>query len=68
MKSDQEEAAKAVVEAVGKLRALEGGGKYIMENSPVGASQSKVVIERGIQSVAGQTRVIFGWVARPLDG
>lgn len=59
VKSDQEEAAKAVVEGVGKLKVLDGGGKYIMENSPVGASQSNGVIERGIQSVAGQTRVLL---------
>ena len=59
VKSDQEEAVKAVVEGVGKLRALDGGGKYIMENSPVGASQSNGIIERGIQSAAGQTRVIL---------
>ena len=59
VKSDQEAAAKAVVEGVGTLRALDGGGKYIMENSPVGASRSNGNIERGIQSVAGQTRVIL---------
>ena len=31
----------------------------MLENSPVGASQSNGVIERGVQSVEGQTRVIL---------
>jgi hypothetical protein len=32
--------------------------KWIVENSPVGASASNGVIERGIQSVQGQVRII----------
>jgi hypothetical protein len=59
VKSDQEEAIKAVVADVGKLRAAGGGGKYVVEYSPVGASQSNGVIERGIQSIEGHMRVIL---------
>jgi hypothetical protein len=59
VKSDQEPAIKALVTAAGRLRAAGGGGKYIEENSPVGASQSNGVVERGIQSVAGQVRVLL---------
>ena len=53
LKSDQEEAIKSVVAGVGKLRAAGGGGKFIVENSPVGASASNGVIECGIQSIEG---------------
>jgi hypothetical protein len=59
VKSDQEPAIKALVAAAGRLRAAGGGGKYIEENSPVGASQSNGVVERGIQSVTGQVRVLL---------
>ena len=59
MKSDQEEAIKAVVTDVGRLRASGGGGKYVMEHSPVKASASNGVIERGIQSIEGQVRVLL---------
>lgn len=58
VKCDQEEAIKSVVNDVGRLRAAAGGGKYIVEHSPVGASASNGIIERGIQSVEGQVRVI----------
>jgi hypothetical protein len=57
-KSDQESSLKSLVEAVGKLKGLSGSGKWIVEHSPVGASQSNGVIERGIQSVQGQLRVV----------
>ena len=59
MKSDQEPALRSVVEDVGRLKAAEGGGRYVAEYSPVGASQSNGMIERAIQSVTGQTRVLL---------
>ena len=59
VKSDQEEALVPIISDVGKLRAANGGGKFIIENSPVGASQSNGVVERGIQSIAGQVRVLL---------
>jgi hypothetical protein len=59
VKSDQEEAIKGVVKDVGRLRAAAGGGRYVEEMSPVGASASNGVIERGIQSIEGQVRVLL---------
>ena len=44
VKSDQEEAIKVVVTDVGRLRAAGGGGKYVMEHSPMKASASNGVI------------------------
>jgi hypothetical protein len=58
VKCDQEEAIKSVVSDVGRLRAAGGGGRMIVEYSPVGASASNGVIERGIQSIEGQVRVL----------
>ena len=60
VKSDQEPALRSVVEDVGRLKAVDGSGRYVAENSPVGASQSNGVIERAVQSVAGQVRVLLG--------
>lgn len=59
VKTDQEEALKTIVADVGRLRAAGGGGRYVVEHSPVGASQSNGIIERGIQSIEGQMRVIL---------
>ena len=59
VKSDQEPAIKAVVEDVGRAKTADGSGRYIVENSPVGASQSNGMVERGIQSVAAQARVLL---------
>ena len=38
IKTDQEPAIKAIVEDLGKVKAADGSGKYIVENSPVGSS------------------------------
>jgi len=56
-KSDQEPSIKKFVEDVGKSR---GGssGRWITEFSPVKSSASNGVVERGIQSVQGQIRVL----------
>ena len=45
------------MEAIGKMRAMKGGDKSIVENSLVAASVSNVLLERAIQSVQGQIRV-----------
>ena len=58
VKSDQEAACKCLVAEIGKMRAMKGGGKWIVENSQVGASASNGVVERVIQSVQGQIRVM----------
>ena len=60
MKSDQEPALRSIVEDVGRLKVSDGSGRYVVEYSPVGASQSNGMIERAIQSVSGQTRVLLG--------
>ena len=58
VKSDNEPAVKSLVEEWGRLRAAEGGGKMVVENSPVGSSQSNGVVERGIQTVQGMIRTL----------
>ena len=48
----------SIMEEVGKTRAQRGGGRFVVENSPVGSSQSNGVAEKAIQSVQGQVRVL----------
>ena len=57
VKSDQEPAIKHLVDEIGRRKA-EAGGRWIRENSPVGSHASNGVVERGIQSVEGQVRVM----------
>ena len=59
VKSDQEQALRSIVEDVGRLKESDGSGLYVVEYSPVGASQSNGMIEKAIQSVSGQTRVLL---------
>jgi hypothetical protein len=40
------------------MRAATGGGKWIVENSPVGSSASNGMVERAIRSVSQQVRVM----------
>jgi hypothetical protein len=70
MKSDQEPAMKAVVEDIAQWRAP---AKTIIEQSPVGSSQSNGVIERAIQSYEGLLRTLKSglearWDAKIPDG
>ena len=70
MKSDQEPAMKAVVEEVARWRAP---AKTIIEQSPVGSSQSNGIIERAIQSYEGLLRTLKSgleskWKAEIPDG
>jgi hypothetical protein len=58
MKSDQENAIKCVVEAIATLRAANGGGRCMLENSPKGSSQSNGVIERYAQTIERQVVVM----------
>ena len=58
VKSDQEPAIVAIVTEVGRVRAAGGGGKFIVENSPVGSSASNGAVERAIRPVEQQTRVL----------
>ena len=56
--SDQEPAIQALITAVGKVRAAAGGGKMIVEASPVGHSASNGVAERAIREVEQQIRTM----------
>ena len=56
-KSDQEPAIMSVLDGVREKKAALGG-RWIPENSPVGSHQSNGVVERAIQSVAAQVRVL----------
>jgi hypothetical protein len=56
-KSDQEPAVKHLIDEVGKAKA-EFGGRWIVEHSPVDSHASNGVVERAIQSVGGQVRVL----------
>ena len=58
IKSDQEPAMRAIITEVGRVRAAAGGGRMVVESSPVGQSQSNGIVERGIGSVVGQVRVL----------
>ena len=42
----------------GRVRAAEGGGRYVVEQSPVGSSASNGLAERAILSVEQQARVL----------
>jgi hypothetical protein len=55
VKSDQE---AAIVEEVGRVRAASSRGRYVVESSPVGSSASNGIVERAIQSVEQQVRVL----------
>ena len=58
VRSDKEPAMKAILSEVGRVRAAEGGGRYVMEQSPVGCSASNGIVERAIQSVEHQVKVL----------
>ena len=58
IKSDQEPALIALVREIGSHRAAGGGGRMVVESSPVGDSQGNGVVERVIMSVQGQIRVL----------
>ena len=56
VRSDQEPAVMSFVEEEGKIGAQRG--RFVVENSPVGSSQSNGVAEKAIQSVLGQVRML----------
>jgi hypothetical protein len=57
IKTDQEPAMKAIVTEVGRVRAAAGGGRMVVESSPVKQSASNGVVERAIGSEEAQVRV-----------
>ena len=50
VRSDQEPAIMSTIKEVGKIRDPRGGVRFVVQNSPVGTSQSNGVVERAIQS------------------
>ena len=58
VRSDQEPAITSLVNEVGRLRGAAGGGRFTVEASPVGSSGSNGRVERAIQSVQDQVRVM----------
>ena len=58
VRSDQEPAMKAILSEVGRVRAAEGGGRYVMEQSLVGCSASNGIVDRAIQSVENQVEAL----------
>jgi hypothetical protein len=68
IKTDNEEAVKALVSEIGRVRA--GGGSQArmnVETSPAYSSASNGVVERGIQSVQGQLRVLRSALEEKLE-
>ena len=58
VKSDQEPAVQAIITEIGRVRAARGGGRMAVEASPKGSSASNGVIERGVQTVEHQMKVM----------
>ena len=66
VRSDQEPAITSLVNEVGRLRGAAGGGKFIVEASPVGSSGSNGRVEMSTQSVQDQVpfRTAGKWTCR----
>jgi hypothetical protein len=58
IKTDQEPAIKYLVKDLVAERGSEPGHKTLVEESPVGSSVSNGVVERAVQGVEGQIRVL----------
>ena len=59
VKSDQESSINSLVDEIGRMRAAEGSaGRWVKEHFPVGSSASNGIVERAVQSVEGQVRVL----------
>ena len=58
VKTDHEPAITSIISEVGRMRVASGGGRWLVENSPVGSSASNGVVERAIRSVSQQIRVM----------
>ena len=56
VKSDNELALTSLIASWSTTRAMTSGSRMIIENSPVGSSKSKGIVERAIQWVQGMTR------------
>ena len=58
VKTDQEPSIGILVKDLVEMRGNEKGGRTVVENSPVGSSKSNGLVERGVQAVEGQIRVL----------
>ena len=58
VKTDNEPALVALVEALGRERAARGGGGMVVEHSPVHSSRSNGVVERSVRTVQGMIRTM----------
>ena len=58
VKSDNEPALTSLIASWSTMRAMMSGSRMIIENSPVGSSESNGTVERAIQSVQGMIRTI----------
>ena len=58
MKGDQEPAMQAIVTEMGNVRAAAGGGRIMVEASPLKQSASNGIVEREITSVEAQVRAL----------
>ena len=58
VKSDNEPAISALVTHIGKLRAANGDQRFSVEMSPAYSSARNGFVERGVQTVQGQVRVL----------
>lgn len=65
-RSDDEAAVKHFVEEIGKRGSSVGGGKYTIERSPVETSASNGIVERAVQPVQDQARVMKVTIERRL--
>ena len=53
VKSDNEPALVALIDAWARYRAARGGGKLMVEHSPVGSSKSSGLAEKAVQDAQG---------------
>ena len=58
VKSDNEPALVSLIDAIGRDRAARGGGRMVVEHSPVFSSKSNGFVERAVQSVQGVVRTL----------
>ena len=65
---DNEPALTGMIESWSKWRAMNGGSRMIIENSPVGSSKSIGIVERAIQSVQSVIRTIRSTIEEKWEG
>ena len=66
IKTDQEPAMVTMVEGLCKERAKRGAMRASNEHSPQCSSKSNGVVERAVQSVEGQMRVMWSYLEEKL--